>query len=143
MRASGWYGIILDETSDISRTEKVSLCLSFALNGTKKKAFIDFYSTKSNEGEVMYELVKSAVTELNLDLKNIVGKAFDGAANMNGLHKGQLWKSAPQRYLRPLLRTCAQPRPSGYHVTIGKRSGDYPGSVYLLRSESQTIRPVL
>ena len=88
MRASGWYGIILDETSDISRTEQVSLCLSFALNGMKKEAFIGFYSTKSTDGEVLYELVKSSITELNLDLKNIVGKAFDGAANMNGVHKG-------------------------------------------------------
>lgn len=56
VRVSGWYGIILDETSDISRTEQVSLSLSFALNGTKKEAFIDFYSTKSTEGEVLYEL---------------------------------------------------------------------------------------
>ena len=87
VRASGWYGIILDETSDISRTEPVSLCLSFVLNGTKKEAFIGFYSTKSTEGEVLYELVKSSITELNLDLKNI-GKAFDGVANMNGVHKG-------------------------------------------------------
>ena len=87
VQASGWYGIILDEASDISRTEQVSLCLSFALNGMKKEAFIGFYSTKSTEGEVLYELVKSSITELNLDLKNIVGKAFDGAANMNGVHK--------------------------------------------------------
>ncbi|KAL9983001.1 hypothetical protein ACROYT_G005121 [Oculina patagonica] len=73
----------MDETS-----EQVSLCLSFAVDGTKKEAFIDFYSTKSTEGEVLYELVKSTITELNLDLKNIVGKAFDGADNMNGVHKG-------------------------------------------------------
>ena len=88
VRASGWYGIILDETSHISGTEQVSLCFSFALNGTKKEVFIDFYSTKSTEREVLYELVKSAITELNLDLKSIVGKAFDGAANMNAVHKG-------------------------------------------------------
>ena len=87
VRASGWYGIILDETADISRTEQVSLCLIFALNGTKKEAFIDFCSTKLTEGEVLYELVKSAITELNLNFKNIVGKAFDGAANMKGVHK--------------------------------------------------------
>ena len=43
---------------------------------------------KSTEGEVPYELVKSAVTELSLDLKNILGKAFDGAANINSVHKG-------------------------------------------------------
>ena len=87
VRASGWYGIILDETSDISRTEQVLLCLSFVLNGRKKEAFIGFYSTKSTEGEVLYELVKSSITELNIDLKNIVGKAFDGVNNMNGVHK--------------------------------------------------------
>ena len=78
----------MDETSDISRTEQVLLYLSFALNGTKKEAFIGFYSTKSTEGEVLYELVKSSITEPHLNLKNIVGKAFDGAANMNGVHKG-------------------------------------------------------
>ena len=88
VRASGWYGIILDETSDISKTEQVSLRLSFALNGTKKEAFIGFYSTKSTKREVLYELAKSFITELNLDLQNIVGKAFEGAANMNGVHKG-------------------------------------------------------
>lgn len=67
VRASGWYGVMLDETSDIRRTEQVSLCRSFAPNGTKKEAFIGFYSTKSTEGEVLYELVKSSITELNLD----------------------------------------------------------------------------
>ena len=74
VRTSGWYGIILDETSDISRTEQVSPCLSFTLNGMKKEAFIGFYSTKSTEGEVLSELVKSAITELNLDLKNLLVK---------------------------------------------------------------------
>ena len=53
VRTSGWYGIILNETSDISRTEQVSLCLSFALNGTKKEAFIGFY-TPQNQPKVKY-----------------------------------------------------------------------------------------
>ena len=53
----------------------------FALNDMKKEVFIGFYSTKSTEGEALYKLVISAFTELNLDLKNIFGKAFDGAAN--------------------------------------------------------------
>lgn len=65
-RTIGWYGIIFYETLDISKTEQVSLCLSFALNGTKKEAFIGFYLTKSTEGEVLYELVKSSITELIL-----------------------------------------------------------------------------
>ena len=44
----------------------------------KKEAFIDFYCTNSTEGEVLYEQVKSAITELNLDLKNIVGIRWGG-----------------------------------------------------------------
>ena len=84
VRASWWYGIILHGTSD-NRTEQVSLGLSFALNAAKTGAFIGFYSTKSTEGEVLYELVKCS--ELNLD-RNIVGIAFEGAANINSVHKG-------------------------------------------------------
>lgn len=51
----------------------------------KEKAFIGFYFIKSTEGDALYKLVKSSIAELNLDLKSIVGRAFDGAANMNGL----------------------------------------------------------
>ena len=47
VRTSGWYGIIS------GRTEQVSLCLSFALNGTKKEAFIGFY-TPQNQPKVKY-----------------------------------------------------------------------------------------
>ena len=88
VKSSGWYGIILDETSDITRIEQVSLCLSYCVDGIKKEAFVGFYATKSTEGEVLYQLVKDSISELNLELENIVGKAFDGAANMNGIYKG-------------------------------------------------------
>ena len=38
--------------------------------------------------KIFFRLKISAITDLKLDLKNIVDKAFDGAANMNGVHKG-------------------------------------------------------
>ena len=89
VKSSGWYGIIVDETSDITRIEQVSLCLlSCCVDEIKKEAFVGFYATKSTEGEVLYQLVKDSISELNLELENIVGKAFDGAANMNGIYKG-------------------------------------------------------
>ena len=86
VKSSGWYGIILDETSDITRIEQVSLCLSYCVDGIKKEAFVGFYATKSTEGQVLYQLVKDSISELNLELENIVGNAFDGAANMNGIY---------------------------------------------------------
>ena len=60
-----------------------------------------------------YELVKAATTEFNLDLKNVVGKTLDRAANMNGVHKG-------------LSKRMAECYDTDW--TIGKRPGDYPGS---------------
>ena len=86
--ASQKYGIIVDETSDIGRTEQVSICLSFLDKGKKKEAFIGFYETKTTDGETLYALVTKAIGDLNLDLTNIVGECFDGASNMSGKEKG-------------------------------------------------------
>ena len=80
---SGFYGIIVDETSDISRTEQVSMCLRYVIDGETKETFAGFYKTDSTEGEVLYELVKAAVSTLELSLGNIIAECFDGAVNMS------------------------------------------------------------
>ncbi|XP_068692664.1 zinc finger MYM-type protein 1-like [Montipora foliosa] len=85
VRKSGYFGIIMDETSDISRTEEVSLCLRYVINGETKETFVGFFATASTEGEVLYELAKTAINKLDLRLENIIAECFDGAANMNGI----------------------------------------------------------
>ena len=42
-----------------------------------------FFGTKLTEGEVLYRSVKKSVTNLILQLRDIVGECFDGAANMS------------------------------------------------------------
>ena len=88
VRESRWYGIIIDETSDISRDEQVSFCLSYLANGTKKEAFVGFHATKTTDGEALYKLVKEVMNDLQLELQNVVGECFDGASNMSGVNKG-------------------------------------------------------
>ena len=88
VRESRWYGIIIDETSDISRDEQVSFCLSYLANGTMKEAFVGFHATKTTDGEALYKLVKEVMNDLQLELQNIVGECFDGASNMSGVNKG-------------------------------------------------------
>ena len=85
---SGYFGIIMDETSDISRTEEVSLCLRYVINGETKENFVGFFVTASTEGQVPYELAKTAINKLDLRLENIIAECFDGAANMSGIRKG-------------------------------------------------------
>ena len=132
VKSSGLYGIILDETSDITRIEQVSLCLSYCVDGIKKEAFVGFYATKSTEGEVLYQLVRDSISELNLELENIVGKAFDGAANMNGIYKGlstRMKECSPYAiYVHP-LRASPESSPPRYYErdrTITQRLGQYP-----------------
>ncbi|XP_028407182.1 zinc finger MYM-type protein 1-like [Dendronephthya gigantea] len=85
---SGPFGVIVDKTSDISRHGQVSICLSFIADGVKKEAFVGFYETKTTDGKTLYNLITKAISDLNLDLINIVGECFDGAANMSGKEKG-------------------------------------------------------
>lgn len=54
VRSSEYYGIIVDETSDISRVEQVSLCLRYVFNSETKETFAGFYPTASTEGEVLH-----------------------------------------------------------------------------------------
>ena len=64
------------------------MCLRYAIDGETKETFAGFYKMDSMEGEVLYELVKEAVSTLELSLGNIIAECFDGAANMSGAHKG-------------------------------------------------------
>ena len=42
-RSSVYFGIVVDETADISRTEQVSLFLRYIFNGETKETFTGFY----------------------------------------------------------------------------------------------------
>ena len=57
VRASEEFGLIMDETSDISRAEQVSICLSYLLGDERKETFIGFYKTKSTTGEALHDLL--------------------------------------------------------------------------------------
>ena len=82
------FSIIMDETSDISKTEQVSLCLNYVHEGIKKEVLVGFFENKRTNGESLFNLAKDAIQSLNLDLKNIAGECFDSASNMCRLHGG-------------------------------------------------------
>ena len=80
--------IIVDETSGISHTEQVCVCLRFLRDGITKEVFVGFYNTKCTEGLALYELIKTVLAKLKLEIVNIVGRCYDGASNMSGVYKG-------------------------------------------------------
>lgn len=88
VRCAGCLSVIIDETTDISRLEQVSICLRYVYQGITKETFVGFYETASTDGESLYKLVKDVFTDMQLNLSNIVGQCFDGASNMTGKNKG-------------------------------------------------------
>ena len=46
----------------------MSLCLGYIFKGETRETFVGFFTTASTEGEVLYELVKTSVTKLDLQL---------------------------------------------------------------------------
>ena len=82
------FGLIVDETTNISNNEQVSICLRYVLDGTPYESFIGFCQTSSTTGEVLFKLVKSKLQYLGIEIKHLVGLCYNGAANMSGCEKG-------------------------------------------------------
>lgn len=77
------FSIIMDETSDISRTEQVFICLIYIHEGIKKRFLLEFlnqsYQCFKNHTESLFTLSNVSTQSSNLDLSNIVAECFDVA----------------------------------------------------------------
>ena len=83
------FAIICDETSDISRHEQFSLCVSYIdKTGAKQESFLMFIKVDSTTGENLFKILSEALERNGLDPKNCYGLALDGASNMSGGSKG-------------------------------------------------------
>ena len=70
VRVSEEFGLIIDETSDMSRNEKVSLCLSYVVGGESKETFIGFFRNKSTTGPLQQVYNRPFTTSLQQALYN-------------------------------------------------------------------------
>ena len=87
---SKYFGFIADEATDVATMEQMALCIRY-YNIDKKKIkekFIGFSECKSTTGENLANAFISNIREAGLDIQNIRGQGYDGAANMSGCHRG-------------------------------------------------------
>ena len=83
------YAVICDETSDISRHEQFSLCVSYIdKTGQKQETFLKFLKVESTSGESLFNTLSENLLKIGLDPKQCYGLALDGASNMSGIEKG-------------------------------------------------------
>ena len=90
IKESTYFTILVDETADVIKTEQIATCLRYLTAGNFKlqEDFISFVGTTDTTGETPTKLSIFSLQQMGLELHNMVGQGFDGAANMSGNTRG-------------------------------------------------------
>jgi hypothetical protein len=82
---SKYFAIVMDETTDASCKEQVSVCLRYVSDDLQvHEIFTGFYETPDTTASTMFEIAQDVLTRFELPLVNCRGHCFDGASNMSG-----------------------------------------------------------
>ena len=82
------YSTLLDETTDVSHKEQVSFVVRYLHQKQIKERFIKVCNIDTTTGQELENTVVSLLQKNGLELKNMYGQGYDGAANMSGMYKG-------------------------------------------------------
>lgn len=91
---SKYYSILLDCTSDISRTEQMTLVLRYVYFDSMKRlfqikeSFIEYIKVTDKTGQGMANVSVNELERFELDVMDMRGQGYDNGASMLGKHKG-------------------------------------------------------
>jgi len=89
IRDAVWFSLIVDETTDISVKEQVSICLRHVSNLFEvHEDFIGFYETSLTDASTLVAIIEDVLLRLNLPLSQCRGQCYDGASTMAGRLSG-------------------------------------------------------
>lgn len=87
---SRFFTVLADETTDISRIEQFSLCIRYVDLElyVVREDFLAFVPVCDVTGAGLAKTIKDQLQNLGLDLQNLRGQGYDGAAAMRGVFNG-------------------------------------------------------
>lgn len=89
IRDRDFYSLIVDETTDVSTLEQVSISIrSVDAEFEIYEDFLGLYETSSTTAETLVKILKDVLLRFQLPIHRCRGQAYDGAANMSGIHSG-------------------------------------------------------
>ena len=90
VKQSKYFTVIVDEATDVSFKEQVSICIRYVSSDTLAihENFAGLYETGNTTAETLTLLIKDAMCRFGLYLSDCRGQAYDGAANMSGRLSG-------------------------------------------------------
>ena len=81
------YSIQMDTIQDISGQDQCSIVVRYANGGSVHEKLLRVVKASGTSGLDLFNLLKSTLDRLKLDVVNCVGDSFDGAANMFGKYQ--------------------------------------------------------
>eukprot|EP00795_Rhopilema_esculentum_P009559 gene9559-17307_t len=80
-----YFGIMLDETSDVSNKEQISFCFRIVDdNFNIEELFFGFYATEITSSEKIFTIMKDILVRMQFPIHQCRDQCYDGAANMSG-----------------------------------------------------------
>ncbi|XP_029346798.1 zinc finger MYM-type protein 1-like [Acyrthosiphon pisum] len=88
-RAKGDKFLRTDETTDISTSEQLTLCVRYIdEDGNLNEDFLKFIEVENLTGSHLSSAILNGLIECGLDCQYLIGQGYDGASNMSGKCRG-------------------------------------------------------
>ena len=89
VKAAHFFSVMMDETTDVSGNEQVSIMVRFVDNQENiQEHLIGFSAVERANAETLFKLLKDTLISHDLNLSNIIGQCYDGASTMMGRYSG-------------------------------------------------------
>ena len=101
------FSLIIDETSDVSNVEQVSVCIRYCTdNYQSDEIFLGFYATAKTDAASLKHIVNDVFQRYGFTVSQLRGQAYDGGSNMAGRISG-LQKRIADENSKALYFHCA------------------------------------
>jgi len=88
VNSAGFYSIQLDTTQDISSTDECAIVIRYVLGSEIHERLLSVVPSHSGTGQGLFDLRKSTLDKLDIDLKKCTSDSTDGAVNCHGEYEG-------------------------------------------------------
>ena len=84
-----YWSVMADETTDVSATEQMSICIRFVNSNMEVcEEFLGFVKLTKMDAQSVFDVLIPTLEGWGLDLTALVGQGYDGAAVMSGSKNG-------------------------------------------------------
>ncbi|XP_015120773.1 zinc finger MYM-type protein 1-like [Diachasma alloeum] len=85
IKASPLFALMINETSDVSRLEQISVTVRVVSNElSPREIFLGFYNTSSTKSVTLFSIINDIFQRYQLEFKKLRGQCYDRAPNMAG-----------------------------------------------------------